>query len=332
MPGLTYEEIVQKICTEKSVSQDEIEAKVKDKLNQLSDLISKQGAAHIVANEYGVRVYEQVAQQRKVKVKELLPALRGVEVVGKVMKVDGVRSFNTGTREGRVCNLMIADETGQCRLVIWDEKQLKEIEAGALKEGDIVKVLNAYVRSNTFSGNELHMGSQASWEVNPEGVTIENVVAAPVVEKKKIKDLNENDVVSVVGTVVQIFEPRFYDSCPTCRKKVVFGEDGGVECATHGKVESVPQAILNLVFDDGTDNIRVVCFRDVVNKVLEVEEAISLRDNAEEFRKVQRNVAGKQLQIHGRVTKNTFFDRLELTANRVEDADPKQMAMELENK
>ena len=104
----------------------------------------------------------------------------------------------------------------------------------------------------------------------------------------------------------------------------------GFSCAKHGPVMSVPQAILNLVFDDGTENIRVVCFRDAVKNVLEMDDVALLKDSPEMFREVQRKVAGKQLRIQGKVNKNTFFNRLEFTANSVFSADPKELAMELQ--
>ena len=328
MPGLTYEQIVAKICQEKEVAPEEIEAKVKEKLNQLSDLISKQGAAHIVANEYGVRVYEpQDMLARKIQIREIQPALRGIEVLAKVTKIFEVRSFKTANREGKVANLMIADETGNCRLVLWDEKQLSDVEQGHVKEGDTVKILNAYVRQNSFGNNEVHLGGQGSWMINPEGEMLANVKSSTA-EKKAIKDLAQDDTVTLVGTVVQIFEPRFYDACAECKKKVV-AENGTFRCAAHGLVQSVPQAVLNFVFDDGTDNIRIVCFRDLVKQVLEIEDVSLLKDNPSFFRDVQRKIAGKQLQVNGKVNLNTFFNRLEVTANAISEANPKELAMEL---
>ncbi|MBS3170904.1 hypothetical protein J4223_03945 [Candidatus Woesearchaeota archaeon] len=309
MPTLNFEEIVTKISTEKGLTREEIEKKVKEKLNQLSDLISKDGAAHIVANELGVRVYETPSSTpKKVSIKELNPAFKNVELLVKVLKVNEIRNFKTSSREGRVANVLVGDDTGTCRLVVWDEKQIKELEQGCLKDGCILKVMNCYVKDNNFGGKEVHMGSQASWIIDPAGASVVNVKATNI-DRKFIKDLQENDNVSVVGTIVQIFEPRFYDSCPQCNKKV---------------------AILNFVFDDGTENIRVVCFRDIVKQILEVDDLLILKDNADKFREIQRKVAGKQLTITGRVNKNTFFNRLELTANGCSETNPKELAVEIE--
>jgi len=327
MATLGYEAIITKICDEKKISRVEIEQKVKDKLNQLSDLISKDGAAHIVANELGVKVYETASSPKKVTIQELNPIFKNVEMVVKILKLNEIRAFKTAAREGRVANILIGDETGTCRLVVWDEKQIKEIEDAKLKEGDILKVSGCYVRENNFGGKEVHMGSTSLWEINPSGETMGEVKQKPTAEKKSIKDFGENESVTVIGTIVQIFEPRFYDACPQCGKKVEFREEG-FACPAHGIVASVPQAILNMVFDDGTDSIRVTCFRDNVKNVLECENLIELRDNPDKFREVQRKVAGKQLKISGNVRMNSFFNKLELSANSIENANPKELAQE----
>ena len=108
MPTLNFEEIVTKISTEKGLTHEEIEKKVKEKLNQLSDLISKDGAAHIVANELGVRVYETPSSTpKKVSIKELNPAFKNVELLVKVLKVNEIRNFKTSSREGRVANVLV---------------------------------------------------------------------------------------------------------------------------------------------------------------------------------------------------------------------------------
>ena len=328
MNGMKYDDILAKIEKEKGLNKEEVEAKIKEKLKQLSDLISKEGAAHIIANELGVRLYEVGA--KKAKVKDLNPMLKGVELVGKVVNIYEIREFKVAAREGRVVNMLIGDETGSCRLVLWDEKQIKEVEEGKLKQGDIVKVSGCYVKENNRGYMELHMGNQGEWVINPEGVTLE-VKSFTESERKDIKDLAENDNATIVGTIVQVFEPRFYDSCPECNKKVEYKDDS-FQCAAHGKVESKPQAVLNIVFDDGTDNIRVVCFRDNVNKILDVEDVVELKDNHDKFNEIQRKIAGKQLEIAGRITNNEFFGRLEMVANSIKEANPKALAMELKEK
>ena len=58
MIQMPYDEIIQMIKESSSLSQDEIEDKIKAKTEQLAGLISKEGAAHIVANELGLKLFD----------------------------------------------------------------------------------------------------------------------------------------------------------------------------------------------------------------------------------------------------------------------------------
>jgi len=322
MLGLNYEQIISKIQTEKGLSQEEIENKIKEKLKQLSDLISKEGAAHIVANELGVKLFD-VQQARRFKIKDLSPVLRSVELVAKVINKYEIREFKTEKREGKVATLFAGDDTGRIRIVIWDENIIDN-SFSKINEGDIVKVSNGYVRENN-GYKELHLGSSSKIEINPPGESIDHIAERTEVNHKHIKDLNENEFVSIVGTVVQIFEPRFYEACPECNKKVENGQ-----CKEHGAVTPVTMPVVNIYFDDGTDSIRVVLFRDIALKFLQVskEEVSKLKDPAE-FQKVKDNLLGEQLKITGRVNKNEMFGRLEFSATTIEEAKPQEIATEL---
>ena len=48
------------------------------------------------------------------------------------------------------------------------------------------------------------------------------------------------------------------------------------------------------------------------------------------FDSIKENVMGKQLVIHGRVTKNSMFDRLEFSANSISELNPNVLVEELE--
>jgi len=92
MLGLKYEDIIERIKEEKNLTDEEIEVKVKQKLEQLSDLISKQGAAHIIANELGINLFDGSAG---FKINRLAAGMRSVGVTAKVVKSYGVREFKS---------------------------------------------------------------------------------------------------------------------------------------------------------------------------------------------------------------------------------------------
>ncbi len=332
MLGLTYEDICAKIKEAKGFTDQELEFKVKEKIDKLSGLISKEGAVHIIANECGINLADEL-RRRGVKINRVMAGMKGVSLLGKVLRVYEVRSFSKQGREGKVGSFLIGDETGVIRIVLWDTQHLQYMEQGQLQEGMIVKIMNAMARQNQQNPQflELHLGTMSQLILNPPGETVtvleRPIPAGPSLQKKKIHELQEGDTnVQLFGTIVQLFEPHFYDACSQCNKKVTQGQ-----CAEHGTVISKPIPLLNFYFDDGTSNIRAVAFRDQVLQLVGIDEAtlLPLRENISLFEPYKQQILGKQLLLTGRVTKNEMFQRMEFTVQRVEEPNPEQLAEDL---
>jgi len=119
MIKMPYNDILEKIKEKSGLSEEEIKEKIDTKLKQLSGLISKEGAAHIVANELGVKLFDALGG--KLQIKNILAGMRSVEVVGKVLRVFELREFNSKGRAGKVASFVIGDETGTIRIVMWGD-------------------------------------------------------------------------------------------------------------------------------------------------------------------------------------------------------------------
>ncbi|MDI6904270.1 MAG: OB-fold nucleic acid binding domain-containing protein [Candidatus Bathyarchaeia archaeon] len=100
-----------------------------------------------------------------VKVGELTPTSRAVNVIAKVVSKSEVRSIAAG-RDGaphRVCDALVGDETGCVYLTLWDDNIEK------VNEGDTISVKNGYV--NLFRGNmRLNVGRYGILEVAEEAL------------------------------------------------------------------------------------------------------------------------------------------------------------------
>src|SRR3989344_2076713 len=106
MSDINYEKILDKIARASGVEREEVKRKIEAKRAKLSDLISYEGAAQIVAIELGVYF-----EKEKLKINELLPGMRKVNLFGKVITLSPVRTFKTKTGEtSKVVNLLIADD------------------------------------------------------------------------------------------------------------------------------------------------------------------------------------------------------------------------------
>ena len=318
MLKFSYSEIIEKIQKEKGISRDEIDKKVKDKMSQLSDLISIEGAAHIVANQLGVKLFENF-ENKDLKIKDVPKAASAISMAGKVIDFWGIREFNKSGRAGRVANFLMGDESGAIRIVVWDEPIIDRV--ANLKEGDIVRIKNAYSRENR-GYMELHLGSRSDIDINPEGVEIGEVnikVSSPNATKKDIKDLKEGDEAELFGTIVRIFDPNFYFVCPNCMRKVI-PLGAKYNCNEHGEVEAKKVPVFNLFFDDGTESIRAVVFAQQTKDLVGSE----FKDG-DDIEGVKKDLLGKQIIFVGRVAKNQMFDRLEFVVRIIKEADPAEL-------
>jgi replication factor A1 len=309
---LPLNEIIDRIKESTALSSEEIESKISEKSKQLSGLISKEGAAQIIANELGVKLFQV---EGSVKIDKIVGGMRSVETVGKIVKKYDVSVFKTSDgSEGKVGSLMLGDDTGRIRLTFWHDMTDK---LSNFKEGDTLEVIDAYSRVNN-NRVELHMTNNSKFNLNPPGVEI-GEVKEYTSRRKKIADLSENDEnIEVLATIVQVFEPRFFEICPECNRRAR-PNDGIYKCMEHGEVKPAYSYVMNVVIDDGTDNLRAVCFRNQAKVLVgkEEEEVLKYRTDPSSFEEVKQDLLGMMVKMVGRVTKNSMFDRLEFVSQMV---------------
>ncbi|MBD3361316.1 DUF2240 family protein [Candidatus Woesearchaeota archaeon] len=311
MIRIPYDEMIKKITEQAGISEAEVQEKIKTKLEQLSGLISKDGAAHIVANELGVKLVSEEG-----KIKDLYEGMRNVEFNAKVQQVYEVREFNRQDgSSGKVGNFLCGDETGIIRVVCWGSQA---DNLSKLSKDCVIRISGGLVRNNQ-GRKEVHLNDKSNIIVNPNGIDIGNVKQREDAKRKEIKDLEETDQnVAILGTIVQSFEPRFFEVCPECGKRIK--EDEGIfVCPAHKKVSPDYSYVFNVVVDDGSDNMRCVLFKNQAEKLLQKsqEEMLVYKNSPESFEPVKNDLLGSLVKIVGRVNKNTFFDRLEFVAQLV---------------
>ncbi len=313
--------IKEKILEETDISEDSLDKKIEEKLDQLSGLISEEGAAHIVANELDVKLTQSTG---RLEIDNIVSGMRDVEVIGKAYKVFDINEFDKNGRSGKVGNFILADNTGTIRIVLWND-QADLIEN--ISEGDTVMIESGYVRENQ-NRPEIHLNEKSDLTVNPPDVSVDVELDDIGPARKKVEDLEkEDDNVEVLATIVQVFEPRFFEVCPGCGSRARESGDS-YECETHGTVNDPDYSyVMNLFLDDGTDNIRAVLWRNSVQRLLGLddEEVKEFREAPVEFEEEKNDLLGNIVRVRGRVQYNDAFDRLELVANFIErNPDPEK--------
>ena len=328
MMKMPYELIVSKIKEKSGISEADISRRVDEKLRQLSGLVSREGAAHIIANELGIKLFDAVTG--RLQIKNILSGMRNVETAGRVMQIFEAKEFQTKDgRQGKVGSFVLGDETGTTRVVLWGEQSET---LGKIKADDIVQVKGAYVKERN-NGIEIHINERSEISINPEGLSVGEVKQAGA-ERKRLNAISEqDDLVEVVGTIVQVFEPRFFEVCPECNRRAR-PEGEQFMCSEHGKVNPAYSYVMNIFFDDSTDNVRVVFFRNQALRLLnkEHEAFMNFKDNPADFEQVKTDLLGETIKVVAKVRKNEMFERLELIAQRVEKANPEEELAKLEAK
>src|SRR3989338_7628914 len=244
-------EITEKICADSGLTPTEIMQRIEDKKAELSDMISDEGAAYIVAKEMGIKITRKI---EKLKIASLIPGMQNVDIIGKISRIFPVKEFHTEKGSGRVLTIIIADETGSAKI---SQRNYSEVRAALL----------------------------------------------------------------------QVFESNiFFEMCPDCGTRLKT-DDANFICETHGTIEN-PEYIMLLsgIIDDGTENMRIVFFRENAEKILGMttREAKRLFDIKKNIPAVIEKIRlGKEFIFSGKVQRNLLFDRLEFIANDVKEVDIK---------
>lgn len=315
MPQSNYERIIEKISKASGFNKEEIERRVEAKRDKLSGLISKDGAAQVIASELGISF-----ENEKLKINELLPGMRKVNTIGKVINIFPIRTFKTKKgEESKVTNLWIADETANIKVVLWDTNHIELIERGKIAEGTTVDISNGSMRDN-----ELHLGSFS--EIKPSSETLEDVKTEKTIRKKSINDFKIGDNASSRAFILQAFEPKFFYVCPECNKKAT-PEGEAFSCKEHGKVIPQKRAVSSLVIDDGTNSIRAVLFHESLLKL-----GFSQLEDAGKFAEEKEKFLGKEMIFTGNVRNNSFFNTPEFLIEDVKEAEPDEIINELERR
>ena len=309
---MDFEEILGRIREKTKLSDKEINKKILEKQQELSNLVSKDGAAYIIAKELGIELFPKKAE-RRLEIKNIVPKIRTLNLNARIVNISPIKEFESKGRKGKVASVTLGDQTGAIRLTLWDQ-QTELIDK--LKQGMAIEVFGGYTREGMGGNAEIRLSSKG-------GIKILENSDLPEISKIQrrqngrnlISELKEGDMSELRAAVVQLFQTNFfYEVCPECGRKV-----SGGKCEQHGKVKPVKNIVLSGVIDDGTGNIRAVFFRDNALNLIDMGMDDVLKKGDSFFDEM--DVLGKEYIISGRVRRNKMFNRLEFVANNVKQVD-----------
>jgi hypothetical protein len=160
--------------------------------------------------------------------------------------------------------------------------------------------------------------------INPANVTV-NAKERKEYDRKHLSELQENMTVEILGTIVQVFDIKFFEVCPKCNKRMRLKNEV-LECEEHGVLPPNYNYILNIFLDDGTGNVRVNLWKLQSQRLLKMVDAdvLKYRDHPEDFEAMKNKLLGEQVKVLG-TTKINIMGRLEFTADLIfTDLKPEQ--------
>jgi replication factor A1 len=198
---LNRKEIIEKILALRpDLTVDDLQRIIRTKIEGAGRLLTEEGATFMVANEFGIDLSNGNVVGTGMKVKDLIIGANDATIVGVVNAVSPPKTFvRRDGVEGQVARLMVSDDTGSVRVVLWNEKT-DIISQGKVSPNQTVRISHGYVRAGLTGDPELNVGRRGTVVVLSSTPAFER--ETPQSSLKKIRDLAEGDYfVNFVGVV-----------------------------------------------------------------------------------------------------------------------------------
>jgi replication factor A1 len=141
-------------------TKKDYEKEIKSRYKQYGELVDQDTIALLLVDELGRNT------QSITKIADLR-ADGDFTVVGRVLSVSDSRTFRRKSgNQGKVVNLEIVDDTGTCRLVLWNE-DIEQVKNKDIQPGKTVKVINGYTKQGYTGELEINLGRWGTLQVLP---------------------------------------------------------------------------------------------------------------------------------------------------------------------
>ncbi|MBA7499350.1 hypothetical protein ES704_02091 [subsurface metagenome] len=270
------EAYINKIIEDTGLSRTDIQNLVEEKKEELKGLISDEGALFVIAKELGVDVTsesKELLNEIELNISDIILNMKNIVIVGRIKDIFHVNSFKKSSGEtGHVGSFLLHDNTGDIRIVLWDE-QVSIFKDERFEKNEIVKILNGTAKNGRNGGIEIHVGGFSKIDLAPEDVDYKKY---PKIKEQfvKIQDINENlGSISTEGKVMNRFPVKDF-----------IRKDG-----QNGRVSSI-------ILRDSTGKVRITFWNEDIEKIenLEVGDFISLTN----LNPRKSNYAENRIDVH----------------------------------
>ena len=165
---MTTQEIIDSILAKNpEITEGQILEKLQTEKSRTGGLLGDETLLRLIAAKYGVEVQQKtINNDGNLSISHLFAGLYDVTVAGRIVAIFPARTFE-GEKPGKFATLMIADNDGILRVVLWNDKA-DLVEKGELKVGQAIRLLHGYTRLDLYGKVELHIGTKSQIEIEPQ--------------------------------------------------------------------------------------------------------------------------------------------------------------------
>ncbi|MCK9292976.1 MAG: hypothetical protein WCY27_01785 [archaeon] len=250
-----------------------------------------------------------------------------IDTIGRIINIYPINTFEGKDGKKReVLSFEISDGLKSLRCVAW-EPWTQEINSNFSK-GDVIKLTDVRLKEGLYD-IEAYLNWTSSVIKNPKTSKkippLDQILAlSKDLEEGKISELQDGKNYKLEGLIVSINRNNIrYFKCPECNEKVQIINNEFI-CERCNKVID-PQVNLfgSLDIDDGSGILKIVFFKDVVEKIYDLnkdnfKQEILEEQKLEIFDKLEDKLLGEKVKVTGRAKLNNFSSQIELLCDSVE--------------
>lgn len=225
----SVDELYQKLL-ELGISEEELEKKVKNKVEEYGGFVSKQGVLFMIARENGLDLrspeiddylYDELEEkvdydEFTIDISDLREEMSNIMLLGKILSAEKIREFVRKDESiGKVCSFLLGDPTGTVKVVLWDER-VDNVNQDYFKPNELVRVIGGYSKLGRNESIEVHLGRKGALILSPdfsgkkreqfEAITIEgSEETTPESNSEPLRQaIQQNKYINDVKGIVQI--------------------------------------------------------------------------------------------------------------------------------
>ncbi len=263
------EEVIKRILAKRpDIARSVLESMIVKKKEASGDLLSFEGAAHLVAQDFLVET--SVTRKDGLKISDMVPQLGDATLIARVVAAWPKQRFKRKDEtEGTFIRLLLGDKTGTLTCLVWNSNTIQTLESSDI-EGKMVRVAHGYTREGLSDRVELHVGDRGDVTLLTETAEAES---HPPVEAfiKSVDQLSDQDQISSLqGTVVAM---------PVISS---FEKDG------------IAGTVIRMLIEDSTGSATVVAWNEKADEL----KTVRVGDTARVMNGRVRRSADGQFELH----------------------------------